>query len=233
VAAGVQRVADRADPAVHHVARGDHVDAGPRLNQRLAAQHLDRLVVDDVPIPNEAVMAVARIRIERHVADQADLRHRAADRADGPAHEVLGVEGLGPVVGLERGGHHGEERQRRDPERRRFRRALHGEVHAQALDAGHGGNGLPAAGPVQHEERQDQVVRRQLRLGDEAAGERVDAVAARAAAGKAAKGMGMGADFGGHRSCFIRSVHPIYAGRASTLNGPSSGAGCQRCPSFT
>ena len=52
--------ADRADAAVHHVARRDDVDAGLGLHQRLLDQHLDGLVVEDVAgVVEQAVLAVA------------------------------------------------------------------------------------------------------------------------------------------------------------------------------
>ena len=43
-------------------------------------------------------MAVAGIGIERHVAEDADLRHLFLDGADGAADQVVGVERLGAVV---------------------------------------------------------------------------------------------------------------------------------------
>ena len=43
----VERLADRADPPVHHVGRRDHVAAGLGLDQRLPGQHREGLVVDD------------------------------------------------------------------------------------------------------------------------------------------------------------------------------------------
>ena len=80
---GVERLADRADPAVHHVGRRDDVAAGFRLHQRLLDQHRDGLVVEDDAVAHQAVMAVAGVGIERHVAQDADLRHFFLDRADG------------------------------------------------------------------------------------------------------------------------------------------------------
>ena len=75
-------VADRADAAVHHVGGRDDVAAGLGLHQRLPHQHRDRLVVEDVAVAHQAVMAVAGVGIERHVAEHADLGHRLLDRAD-------------------------------------------------------------------------------------------------------------------------------------------------------
>ena len=69
----IERRADRADAAVHHVGRRDDVAAGLGLHQRLLDQHRDRLVVDDDAVAHQAVVAVAGIGIERDVAEHADF----------------------------------------------------------------------------------------------------------------------------------------------------------------
>ena len=74
----VERRADSADAAVHHVGRRDDVAAGLRLDQRLLDQHRDRLVVEDVAVAQQAVVAVAGVGIERDVAEDADVRHLAS-----------------------------------------------------------------------------------------------------------------------------------------------------------
>ena len=73
VAGGSSAGADRADAPVHHVGGRDDVAAGLGLDQRLAHQHLDGLVVDDLVAAQQAVMAVAGVGIERDVAQDADL----------------------------------------------------------------------------------------------------------------------------------------------------------------
>ena len=45
---------------------------------RLAGQGLERLVVDDDAVADDAVLAVGGVGVERHVADDADLGHLAA-----------------------------------------------------------------------------------------------------------------------------------------------------------
>ena len=47
----VERAADGADAAIHHVGGRDDVASGLRLDQRLAHQHGDRLVVHDLRRP--------------------------------------------------------------------------------------------------------------------------------------------------------------------------------------
>ena len=66
-------------------------------------QRLEGLVVEDHAVAHEAVVAVAVVGIERHVADDADVRHRLLDGADGAADEIVGVEGLARVGRLRRG----------------------------------------------------------------------------------------------------------------------------------
>src|SRR3546814_2269993 len=75
-AGAVEGAADGADAAVHHVRRRDHVAAGARLHQRLVAQHLDRLVIEDAPVAQQAVVAVAVVGVERDIADDADVGQR-------------------------------------------------------------------------------------------------------------------------------------------------------------
>ena len=70
----VERVADDADAAVHHVGGRDDVAAGGRLGERLLDQGVQRLVVDDVAVADQPVLAVAGERVQRHVADHADVR---------------------------------------------------------------------------------------------------------------------------------------------------------------
>ena len=92
---GIERAADGADPPVHHVGRRDDVAARLRLDQRLLDQDLNGLVVEDFAAPQQAVMAVAGIGIERDIAEDADVGHFLLDGADGAADEIVRVERLG------------------------------------------------------------------------------------------------------------------------------------------
>ena len=77
--ARLERLADRADAAVHHVARRDDVDAGLGLHQRLLRQHRHGLVVEDVAgRVEQAVLAVRGERVERDVGHQAELGEAAS-----------------------------------------------------------------------------------------------------------------------------------------------------------
>ena len=79
MAGSVERPADGADAAVHHVGRRDDVGAGIGLHDGGARDLRHRLVVDDLAVAQDAVMAVAGEGIERHVGDDADIRHGLLD----------------------------------------------------------------------------------------------------------------------------------------------------------
>ena len=95
VTGGIEAFADFADAAVHHVGRGDDVASRFGLNERLADQHCDGLVVEDDAVTQQPVMAVAGVRIERHIAKDADVRHLFLDGADRLADQILGIERFG------------------------------------------------------------------------------------------------------------------------------------------
>ena len=90
----VERPADGADAAVHHVGGRDDVGAGLGLDQALHHELLDGGVVDDLVAGHDAVMAVAGVGIERDVGDEAEVGHRRLDRARSAADEIVRVERL-------------------------------------------------------------------------------------------------------------------------------------------
>ena len=113
----LERRADRADAAVHHVRRGDDVGAGLGLDQRLLDEDLDRVVVDDVAgLVDQAVVAVRGIGVERDVGQHADLGHRILDRVDRPADQVVAVERFLGALGAKLSGVLGNKRDARDAE---------------------------------------------------------------------------------------------------------------------
>ena len=61
-------------------------------------QDLDGLVVEDFAVAHQPVMAVARVGVERDVAQDADLRHFLLDRAHGAADQIVRIERLAAVV---------------------------------------------------------------------------------------------------------------------------------------
>ena len=115
----LERLADRADPPVHHVGRRDDVGAGLGLRQRLPHQRLDRHVVQHVAgVVDDPVLAVRRVRIERDVGDDAELGHGLLERAHGALREALRVPGFAAVIGLCRRRRDRKQRDRRNAELR-------------------------------------------------------------------------------------------------------------------
>ena len=125
-------------------------------------------------------MAVAGIGIERHVAEDADVRHLLLDGADRPADEVVRVERLGAgVVALVRIGV-GKQREAGDGELGRPLGRAHGFVDREALDVGHGGDRRADLCAIDQEQRPDQVVGGEHMLAHHAPRPFGAAVAARA-----------------------------------------------------
>ena len=77
----------------------DDVAAGLGLHDRLPLQDRDGLVVGDIAVADHPVMAVRGERVERHVAQHAEIGERLFQRADGAAHEVVGVDRLAALPG--------------------------------------------------------------------------------------------------------------------------------------
>jgi hypothetical protein len=169
VARGFEGVADGGDAAVHHVGRRDDIAARLDLEQRLLDEDRNRFVVGDVLVVavEHAVVAVARVGIERHIAEHADLRHGLLDRTHRAADEVLSVQCLAPVGRLERWVGIGEQRHDRDAERGCFLRRARDEVHRQPVHAGHGGDGRSGVRALGDEDRPDEIGRAERVLGDQ------------------------------------------------------------------
>src|SRR3546814_9412792 len=74
-ALGLERLSDRPDAAVHHVAGRDDVGAGARLIQRLSHQYLDRLVVENIArAVDQPVLPMTGIGIERSEEHTSELQ---------------------------------------------------------------------------------------------------------------------------------------------------------------
>ncbi len=185
VAVGLQHRADRADAAVHHVAGGDDVDAGLGLHARLARQHGDGGVVDDVAgLVEQAVLAVRGERVQRDVRHHAQLGEMLLQRAHGTRDQSVGVERLGAVGRLQVRLDGRKQRQGRHSQGDAF--LGHGQqpVDGHALHAGHAGDVLHLVLAVDHEHREDEVPGAEPVLAHQFAAEGVAAHPARAAGGK-------------------------------------------------
>ena len=91
----LERAADHADAAVHHVGGAEDVAAGLGLDERHLLEREQGLVVLHDAAADEAVVAVGVVGVEGDVEQDADLGDRGLDRAGGAADQVLGVPGLG------------------------------------------------------------------------------------------------------------------------------------------
>jgi hypothetical protein len=177
-----QRLADRADAPVHHVAGRHDVHAGFGVGERLAGEDLHRFVIDDVAgVVQHAVLAVAGVGVQRHVGHHAQVGKLFFQRPHHARDQAVGVERL-LAVGVFEGGVDGrEQRHHRNAELHAVFGHRQQQVQAQALHAGHGGHGLALVLALVHEHGVDQVVRRDRVLAHQVAGESVTAQAAWAA----------------------------------------------------
>ena len=164
-----QRVADRADAAVHHVGRGDDVAAGLRLHEGLGDQLFDGGVIGDAIAVEHAVMAVRGEGVERDIADHTDIGRGVLDGADCIGHQTVRIEGLGTGIILLRRIDMRENRHRRNTQILGFLRRLRQCGKRQAVDARHRHHRFDRIGRVGHHDGPDQIVHCQGILAHEAA----------------------------------------------------------------
>ena len=154
----VERGPQRADAAVHHVARRHGVGARLGLGDRGARQQLERLVVVDHAVgAQHAAVAVARVLAQAQVGDHEQLGMGGLDRARGELDHALVVPCAGALLVLVGGQpeqqHAGDaERRRRSPPPRRRRRSRGGRRRASR------DRRPPLSAAPNHEHRVDQVV---------------------------------------------------------------------------
>ena len=101
-----QRLADRADPPIHHVAGRHDVDPGLGLHQRLLHQHAGGLVIQDVALFLgariwNAVLAVAGERVQRDIGHHTQIGELFFQRPHHARHQAIRVGGLFAVIGFE------------------------------------------------------------------------------------------------------------------------------------
>ena len=80
-----QLLADRGDPPVHHVARRDDVGAGLDVRDGRARDQLERRVVVDLPVRDDAAVAVRGVLAEADVGERAAAPESAAAAHAAPA----------------------------------------------------------------------------------------------------------------------------------------------------
>ncbi len=140
------------------------------------------------------------IGVERYIGQDADVRHRILDRADGAAHEVVGVERFLPIIAAPVSLGVGEKGEAGDASVTRFAGAGDDAVHRPARHAGQRGDGLFHPLPFRHEERPDEVAGVQAVFGVHRA-----APGGGASAAQAERRIGSV----GHRRGLGRADHPI------------------------
>ena len=111
-----------------------------------------------------------RVGIERDVAHDAELRIGGLERLDGARNETVRVGGFTAVRRLERILDVGEERNHRNAELDAFAGDLQQLVDREAFHPGHARNGFAAGGSFHHEDRKNQIIRRDDVLAHQAAG---------------------------------------------------------------
>ena len=68
-----------------------------------ARQLFDRRVVDDLPVDEDAAVAVRRVLAEADVGDDEQIRHVLLERADGGLHRRFRIVGADPIVSFASG----------------------------------------------------------------------------------------------------------------------------------
>ena len=154
----VERVADRADAAVHHVGRRDHVAAGLGLDERLAAQELDRLVVRRhhrrARTPSWPCV-VNGSSATSHITPSSGCAFFTARTARQT--RFSGLSASSPSGALALGRRRREERDQRNAERLRLARRIDQRVDREPVDPRHRRDRLARRAPVMDEHRPDEV----------------------------------------------------------------------------
>ena len=125
--------------------------------------------LSNAAVAYHAVMPGGAEGIERDVADHADIRMRRLDRPDRPADQVVGIERLARVGGLQLLGDRREYGDGGDAELLRRADRIDQQVDREPLDAGHRGDRLAARLALDDEHRPDQVIDAEAMLGHQPA----------------------------------------------------------------
>ena len=132
--------------------------------QGLARQNLQRFVVQNLAVLDDAVVTFGRVRVHRHVSDQGQLRKFRLQLAQRPrdqasvVHRLLADLVLERVVDARKQAHPAQA-QRFEPGDLR-----HQQIERHAVDAGQGRDRLADAVAFFDEHRPDQIAGEQHRL---------------------------------------------------------------------
>lgn len=165
----IQRTAQGGHAAIHHVAGGDDVRPGIGVAEGLTAEGGHGFIIQDAPVVrHESVVTVRVVGVQCHVCDDSESGELRLERPDGTRHQPLRVPGFAGVPRFQAVRDGGEEHHGRHAERMGLTGLLQQSVHRPPGAAGHGLDGLVLRTRV-HEERVDEVGRRELRLANEVA----------------------------------------------------------------
>ena len=213
----------------------DGVGAGGRVGDGGLGQQLDRQVVVDGPLADDAAVAVRGVLAHADVGDHDEVGVGLLQRAHRHLDHALVVVGAGAELVL--GGGDAEEDHRADADRDQLGRLGDGLGDRQPLDAGHRLDGLAHRLAGGHEHRLDQVLGAQARLADEVA-ERLGPAQAAQACGRKAHRLDSTGDarpLGGRLRLTRTSAQaPTTAGEARNQRGQPKYRGQQpRCARLT
>ena len=154
----LERSANPADAAVHHVGRRHHVRAGFCVGHGLAHEHGDRLVVEHVAIViDDAVLAMRGVGIQRDVGDDDKVGVFGLDGPDRGLHQPVRIGALRAVEALVFRADDRKQRHGGNAEVNGLAELAQQPVDTLALDARHRGDRLDGLGAFEHEDRVDQV----------------------------------------------------------------------------
>ena len=103
-------------------------------------------------------MAVAGERVERHIGDNADVRHRLLDGARRGVDEVVGLKRVGTRFITQFHLDVREGRNGRNAEIGSLANGLDSHIHAHAVDARHGGDGITDVAARNQKDRPDEII---------------------------------------------------------------------------
>jgi hypothetical protein len=179
-----QRLADHADASIHHVGRRDHVGSRVGVRQGLLDQDFDGGVIGDVALfVEQPILAVAGVRVERDVGDDAEFGLRALERAYRALDQPVRIPGFIGGIALAVRADYREQRDRGDTECGDFIGLFEQQIDADALDARHRFDRFTLLFAVEDEHRVNEVVGAETMLAHQAPREIVSTHAAFAGIG--------------------------------------------------
>ena len=129
------------------------------MGQCLIDQCFNRDIVQHIAIVvDNAVLPMGGERIQRHIGNHPQLRMRLFQGTNRPLGQAIRIPraGAGQILFLR--WYHREQRQGGNTQLYQFRRLLHQQIDAKALDTRHGGYGFTLILAFKHKHRENQVI---------------------------------------------------------------------------